>query len=169
MQLPSLFLLRGSHCAVSCLCVGRHELLGLFEGLSLFGSNAVVAAVSEAAGICIGHSENVVGLLSLIVSTVTWNWFAELFALLFLINSVEDLVSLFERLFGRLVTSDVRATCIECLSVLFECLLSYNVVIHLICASVEFPDGHSVDWLLQNYPFQIRHPGKRLNYLLTFL
>ena len=51
---------------------------------------------------------------------------------------------------------------VESFSVLFEVLLLDNWVIFVLFTSVEFPDGHGVDWLLQVLlAFQISQTRKR--------
>ena len=95
MQCPSLFLLRSSSvCVASCLLVGWHEFCRMFQGLSLFGGDALVAALCELFSVSIGHTENVVGFYSLVGSTVAWNRFSEGEALFLGLDAEEDLVCL---------------------------------------------------------------------------
>jgi len=72
--------------------VGWHELRCLLKGVSLFAFNAVIAALCELFGIGIGHTENVIGLNSLVGATVPWDWFAEGQSLLFMFDTEEDVV-----------------------------------------------------------------------------
>lgn len=129
--------------------VGRHVYCGLFKGITLFSSNACVAAFCELASVGIGHSKNVIGLNSLIRTTVAWDWFAEQVTLRFLFDAKEDITGFFEGLALWLSQIDAGwSIVIESGCVLCEMLLIDDWVILIIVASVEFPDGHWVDWLL---------------------
>ena len=72
--------------------VGRHELRCLLKGVSLFTFNAAIAALCELFGICISHTENVIGLNSLVGATVPWDWFAEGQSLLLVFDTEKDFV-----------------------------------------------------------------------------
>jgi len=64
----------------------------LLKGVSLFAFNAAIAAFCELLGIRIGHTEDVIGLNSLVGATVPWDWFAEGQSLLFMFDTEEDVV-----------------------------------------------------------------------------
>lgn len=154
--IPSLFLLRSSVSTFSCLLVRRHVYCGLFKGISLFSGNACIAASSELASVSIGHSKNVIGLNSLIRATITWDRSSELVTLLLLFNSKEDFIGLVKWLTFCLSEIDSGWSVIEeSCTVLVEVLLIDNGITFIILASVEFPDGHWIDWLLQILSFQI--------------
>ena len=169
----SLFLLRSSvHSTLPCLLVGRHVYCGLFKGITFFSSNACVAAFCELASVGIGHSKNVIGLNSLIRTTVAWDWFAEQVTLRFLFDAKEDITGFFEGLALWLSQIDAGwSIVIESGCVLCEMLLIDDWVILIIVASVEFPDGHWIDWLLQIWSaFQIdKAKIVILTIFLTFL
>ena len=86
-----------------------------------------------------------------------------------LFDAKEDLVGFFERLALWLSQIDAGWSIVEesgC--VLIEVLLIDSRVMFIILASVEFPDGHWVDWLLQIWSaFQISKP--RITILTVFL
>ena len=75
--------------------VGWHELRCLLKGVSLFLFNAAIAAVCKLASICISHTENVIGLNSLVGAAVAWDWSAEGQSLLLMFDTKEDLVRSF--------------------------------------------------------------------------
>lgn len=156
--IPSLFLLRSSVLSTfPCLLVRWHVYRGLFKGVSFFSSNASIAAFCELASVGISHSKNVVGLNSLICATVAWDWFAQLVSLFLLFDAKEDLVGLVDGLALWLPQIDTGWSIVEeSCCVLIEVLLIDDSVIFIISASVEFPDCHWVDWLLQIWSaFQI--------------
>ena len=130
MQTPSLFWYGSSSVgAASCLLVAWHVLGCVSKGFSLLGGNALVAALCELFSISIGHSENVVGLHSLVGSTVAWNWFAEGETSLLGLDTEEHIVGLLEGLALALVDLEVRhSVVVEGLGVLLEVLVGDNVV-----------------------------------------
>ena len=150
--IPSMFLLRSSvKSSLPCLLVRRQVDCSLLKGITFFSCNTLVAAFCELAGVSIGHSKNVIGLNSLVRTTVAWDWFAKQVPLLFLFNAKEDLIGGVEGLALWLSQVDAGWSVVEeggC--ILSKVLLLDDWVVLIISASVEFPDGHWIDWLLQN-------------------
>ena len=149
--IPSLFLLLSSPSSTfSCLRVRWHVLGGLFKSISLFSGNSCIAALSVIASVSIGHSENVICFNSLICSTVAWDWNAKLMARYCLFDAKEDLVCCIKALSLTHIQFDTGIIGVESCSILFEVLFLHNIItFFIICASIEFPYGDGIDWLLQ--------------------
>lgn len=134
------------------MLVSRLELRCLLQGVSFFTLDAVLALASSAAGLSVGHAENVVSLDAAVSATVARNRIAQLKSLgHVLVHAVEDIVGLNIGLSRRLAGHGILfAGAEELLAVGFKLLVSYNGVSFIQVASVELLDSGRRDWLLQN-------------------
>lgn len=72
-------------CSVETCCFSLSvlglELGGRLKGISLLFVDAIQTVLSTAAGFCVGHAENVIGLDALVDTAVAWDWVSKLVTL----------------------------------------------------------------------------------------